>query len=341
MCPKRARHVFITDRLKNPHLPGPDNEAAALAMGNTVEQWFRTYYPQAAHDKVGWPPNCPALALPPLPCHSPINFHFQVTIPVSIPVPCALQMREAQQGMQLYRQHILQQQNQPIADPLVLLGHQHHEEQAGQPARQQQQQAMPPAATVIPDQQAVQQPVQQPVQQAVQAVVQQQAAHQVVKQALLHAIVAQLAKTPAPPGAPAQQAQAVPVAVPSRVPAPAELPAVHQTVPAAVPAAVPAPAVPQYETGSFGPHEPQQVQPAHPRGTKRPLGQIEPCPPPPPKQPKPEPEENSCGPQPPVDIVVLLSDSSVSDEYCTGQSSMSCCSEDDVSSAAAAGGAAQ
>lgn len=57
MCPKRARHIFITDRLKNPHVPGPDNEAAALAMGNTVEQWVRTYYPQVAHDKVGWHPN--------------------------------------------------------------------------------------------------------------------------------------------------------------------------------------------------------------------------------------------------------------------------------------------
>ena len=63
MCPKRARHVFITDRLKNPHIPGPDNESAALAMGNTVEQWTRTYYPQVIHDRVSCS-SCPAQPSP-------------------------------------------------------------------------------------------------------------------------------------------------------------------------------------------------------------------------------------------------------------------------------------
>jgi hypothetical protein len=87
MCPKRARHVFITDRLKNPHIPGPDNESAALAMGNTVEQWFRTYYPQAAHDKVSWPQTpkplpCPATHPSVFKCNSSDQSQFLC------PVPC-------------------------------------------------------------------------------------------------------------------------------------------------------------------------------------------------------------------------------------------------------------
>jgi hypothetical protein len=39
------RKVFVTDRLENPEQPGPDNEGAALVMGNSVRQWHQSYWP--------------------------------------------------------------------------------------------------------------------------------------------------------------------------------------------------------------------------------------------------------------------------------------------------------
>ena len=53
MCPKRTRHIFITDRLTNADVPGPENQAAALAMGNTEKQWHRTYFPGYSLLQVG------------------------------------------------------------------------------------------------------------------------------------------------------------------------------------------------------------------------------------------------------------------------------------------------
>lgn len=52
ICPKMFRHIFITDRFENEDVPGPANEDAALAMGNTVQQWQRTYYPQKRSKQV-------------------------------------------------------------------------------------------------------------------------------------------------------------------------------------------------------------------------------------------------------------------------------------------------
>lgn len=41
------RHVFATDRLEQPGIPGPSNEGAAMLMNNTVRQWKGTYAPNA------------------------------------------------------------------------------------------------------------------------------------------------------------------------------------------------------------------------------------------------------------------------------------------------------
>ena len=41
------RHVFATDRLLNPDIPGPSNEGAAMLMNNTVGQWRASYAPNA------------------------------------------------------------------------------------------------------------------------------------------------------------------------------------------------------------------------------------------------------------------------------------------------------
>lgn len=35
----------MADRLENPERPGPSNEGAAIIMGNSVGQWFQSYWP--------------------------------------------------------------------------------------------------------------------------------------------------------------------------------------------------------------------------------------------------------------------------------------------------------
>lgn len=41
------RHMFASDRLLNPDIPGPSNEAAAMLMNNTPKQWKKVYAPNA------------------------------------------------------------------------------------------------------------------------------------------------------------------------------------------------------------------------------------------------------------------------------------------------------
>ena len=61
--------------------PGPEDYAAAWAMGNSVDEWIRSYFP---------------------------TYRLE-------------QMRKAQLGMDDYRQNALQQQGQPEADPVAQL----------------------------------------------------------------------------------------------------------------------------------------------------------------------------------------------------------------------------
>ncbi len=44
VCPKFARHIFITDRMSRGGA-GPDHEPAAWSMGNSMYQWLTTYFP--------------------------------------------------------------------------------------------------------------------------------------------------------------------------------------------------------------------------------------------------------------------------------------------------------
>jgi len=39
------RHMFSTDRLENPDIPGPSNQGAAMLMNNTEKQWKQHYTP--------------------------------------------------------------------------------------------------------------------------------------------------------------------------------------------------------------------------------------------------------------------------------------------------------
>jgi len=41
----KYRTVFVEDRLSRPDRPGPDNDGAAMVMGNTVRQWHQSYWP--------------------------------------------------------------------------------------------------------------------------------------------------------------------------------------------------------------------------------------------------------------------------------------------------------
>ncbi len=41
----KYRSVFVTDRLERPDVPGPSNEGAAIIMGNSVRQWHASYWP--------------------------------------------------------------------------------------------------------------------------------------------------------------------------------------------------------------------------------------------------------------------------------------------------------
>lgn len=40
----KYRNIFVTDRLQNPHIPGPSNEGAAIIMGNSVPTWKAAYH---------------------------------------------------------------------------------------------------------------------------------------------------------------------------------------------------------------------------------------------------------------------------------------------------------
>lgn len=80
LLPKQSRHIFVHDRLGN-RGPGPEDYAAAWAMGNSVEEWMRSYFP---------------------------TYRLE-------------QMRKAQLGMDDYRLHALQQQGQAEADPVAQL----------------------------------------------------------------------------------------------------------------------------------------------------------------------------------------------------------------------------
>ena len=80
LLPKQSRHIFVHDRLGN-RGPGPEDYAAAWAMGNSVEEWMRSYFP---------------------------TYRLE-------------QMRKAQLGMDDYRLHALQQQGQAVADPVAQL----------------------------------------------------------------------------------------------------------------------------------------------------------------------------------------------------------------------------
>lgn len=80
LLPKQSRHIFVHDRLGN-RGPGPEDYAAAWAMGNSVDEWLRSYFP---------------------------TYRLE-------------QMRKAQLGMDDYRLNALQQQGQPEADPVAQL----------------------------------------------------------------------------------------------------------------------------------------------------------------------------------------------------------------------------
>ena len=80
LCPKFARHIFITDRMSRPSA-GPDHTPAAWSMGNSFDQWLKTYYPTYKLEK----------------------------------------MKQSQVQMEHYRQQALQQQGTADADPRVLL----------------------------------------------------------------------------------------------------------------------------------------------------------------------------------------------------------------------------
>ena len=80
LCPKYARHIFITDRMSR-DCAGPDHEPAAFSMGNSVQQWLRTYYPT-------------------------FKLH---------------QMKQAQMHMEQYRQQTLQQHGTASVDPMAVL----------------------------------------------------------------------------------------------------------------------------------------------------------------------------------------------------------------------------
>lgn len=47
--PRRLRHIFVTDRLENPDMPGPDDEHAAVVMGNSVKAWRKHYHTMHQH----------------------------------------------------------------------------------------------------------------------------------------------------------------------------------------------------------------------------------------------------------------------------------------------------
>lgn len=80
LAPKYSRHIFVTDRLSRP-CAGPAHEPAAAAMGNSLYQWMKTYFPT-----------------------------FQLE-----------QMRQSQLAMEAYRQETLRLRGVAAADPLVLL----------------------------------------------------------------------------------------------------------------------------------------------------------------------------------------------------------------------------
>ena len=42
--PRRLRHIFVTDRMENPDVPGPADEHAAVVMGNSVKAWRKHYH---------------------------------------------------------------------------------------------------------------------------------------------------------------------------------------------------------------------------------------------------------------------------------------------------------
>ena len=42
--PSRLRHIFVEERLTFQDMPGPSHEAAAHAMGNSVETWVKHYH---------------------------------------------------------------------------------------------------------------------------------------------------------------------------------------------------------------------------------------------------------------------------------------------------------
>jgi hypothetical protein len=80
LLPKQSRHIFVHDRLVNQE-PGTEDYAAAWAMGNSVEEWMRSYFP---------------------------TYRLE-------------QMRKAQLGMDAYRLNALQQQGQAEAYPVAQL----------------------------------------------------------------------------------------------------------------------------------------------------------------------------------------------------------------------------
>ena len=49
--PRRLRHIFVTDRLENPEMPGPADEHAAVVMGNSVKAWRKHYH--TMHEQFG------------------------------------------------------------------------------------------------------------------------------------------------------------------------------------------------------------------------------------------------------------------------------------------------
>lgn len=43
ICPRRLRHIWVSERFSEARAPGPNDSAAARIMGNSVAQWEVTY----------------------------------------------------------------------------------------------------------------------------------------------------------------------------------------------------------------------------------------------------------------------------------------------------------
>ncbi|KAL4852654.1 hypothetical protein ACK3TF_006266 [Chlorella vulgaris] len=125
VCPKFARHIFITDRMSRGGA-GPDHEPAAWSMGNSMYQWLTTYFPtfkleqmkqsqlhmehyrhqaleqlgQAAADPLTLLAGAAPAALPALPAHQPQ------------PAELGQQLEQMQQQHQEFQAAVLQQLEQ-------------------------------------------------------------------------------------------------------------------------------------------------------------------------------------------------------------------------------------